>query len=72
MAEITKDGHRVKDQDEIITFGKEKHEPFSKRILIVDDDSDITLTFKSALEKENNNASNNKYFEVYTYLMILY
>src|SRR5919107_6217155 len=41
-------------------------EPSLKRILIVDDNYDITLTFKSALERENN-SGNNKYFEVYTF-----
>ena len=31
---------------------KEKQDSFPKRILIVDDDQDTTLTFKSALERE--------------------
>ena len=42
-----------KNRDQIITFAKEKDEPSLKRILIVDDDPDITLTFKSALENED-------------------
>ena len=37
-----------------------------KRILVVDDDPDITLTFKTALEG-NNDGNNNRIFEVYTY-----
>ena len=44
--------------------------PFCKRILIVDDDFDITLTFRSALEDSNNNNNNNSngmVFEVHTY-----
>ena len=53
-----------KDQTKIITFPKED-EPSLKRILIVDDDPDITLTFKIALEKENDN--NNKEFEVHAF-----
>jgi DNA-binding response OmpR family regulator len=53
-----------KDQTKIITFPQED-EPSLKRILIVDDDPDITLTFKIALEKENDN--NNKEFEVHTF-----
>jgi DNA-binding response OmpR family regulator len=53
-----------KNQTKIITFPKED-EPSLKRILIVDDDPDITLTFKIALEKENDN--NNKEFEVHTF-----
>ena len=61
MTEITKNGHRVKNQSETIAFTKEKEEPSLKRILIVDDDPDITLTFKSALERENDK------FEVYTF-----
>ena len=61
MTEITKNGHRVKNQSETIAFTKEKEEPSLKRILIVDDDPDITLTFKSALERENDK------FKVYTF-----
>jgi len=41
-----------KNRAQIITFAKED-EPSLKRILIVDDDPDITLTFKIALEKED-------------------
>ncbi|MFL6369417.1 MAG: response regulator transcription factor [Nitrososphaeraceae archaeon] len=39
---------------------KETKDPFLKRILVVDDDPDITLTFKVGLEDD-------KSFEVYTY-----
>ena len=39
----------------------------SKRILVVDDDPDITLTFKSALEAENEKSNNKMHFEVNTY-----
>ena len=42
-----------KNQTKIITFAKEEDEPSLKRILIVDDDPDITLTFKIALENED-------------------
>jgi DNA-binding response OmpR family regulator len=43
--------------------------PFVKSILVIDDEPDITLTFKKGLEAENNNKSNNKkiFFKVYTY-----
>jgi CheY-like chemotaxis protein len=43
--------------------------PFVKSILVIDDDPDITLTFKKGLEAENNNKSNNKkiFFKVYTH-----
>jgi PleD family two-component response regulator len=41
--------------------------PFYKRILIVDDNTDITLTFKSALEEYYDD----KRFEVYAYNNLL-
>ncbi len=34
---------------------KQKLSPHTKRILIVDDDSDITFTFKKAFEEANRN-----------------
>jgi len=70
ITEITKDGHFITNEPQIITFTKEekeKQQSFLKRILIVDDESDITLTFKSALEKKNNNNENNKKLEVQTF-----
>ena len=60
---IIKDEQLIKNQPQIVT-NKEKQEPFSKRILIVDNEPDITLTFKSALEQEYNN---NKKLEVHTF-----
>jgi hypothetical protein len=39
---------------------------FTKRILIIDDDPDITLTFKSGLEAKNGTSSSLS-FEVNTY-----
>jgi CheY-like chemotaxis protein len=41
--------------------------PFAKRILIVDDDTDIIFTFKKGLEAENTNKNNKIFFKVYTY-----
>jgi len=41
--------------------GTRRQNPFQKRILIIDDDPDITLTFKAGLE------NNSKEFQVYTY-----
>ena len=55
---MTNDGHSVENRAEIITFAKEL--PI-KRILIVDDDPGITLTFKLVLERENDK------FEVYIF-----
>ncbi len=39
----------------------------SKRILLVDDNRDITLTFKQALEAQNQKSGNKTYFKVDTY-----
>jgi CheY-like chemotaxis protein len=44
---------------------KEKLSPFTNRILIVDDDPDITFTFRKALEGENQNGK--IFFQVFTY-----
>ena len=38
---------------------------FWKRILIVDDDADVTTTFKLAIEDSNDNSDVNKRIEVY-------
>ena len=43
-----------------------KDERFWKRILIVDDDEDVTITFKVAIEDSNNDADTNTRIEVYT------
>src|SRR5437870_13820174 len=39
---------------------------FWKTILIVDDDEDVTITFKVGIEDSNNHANANKRIEVYT------
>jgi DNA-binding response OmpR family regulator len=44
-----------------------KNEPSIKRILIVDDDPDITFTFKAGIEYSGNNNNNSSRIEVYTY-----
>jgi CheY-like chemotaxis protein len=46
---------------------KEKKQPISytKRILIIDDDPDVTLTFKKGLELQN--SYNKTFFKVYVY-----
>ena len=48
---------------------KRESSSFVKSILVLDDNPDITLTFKEGLEAENNNESNNDnvFFEVFTY-----
>jgi hypothetical protein len=40
---------------------------FWKRILIVDDDEDITITFKAGIEDSNNNTDTNKRIEAFTH-----
>ena len=47
------------------SIDSEKLSLFAKRILIVDDDPDITLTFKKGLEAENEKSSK-IYFKVYS------
>jgi CheY-like chemotaxis protein len=47
--------------------GITRKEPFLKRILIVDDDPDITLTFKVGLEEYFPNTNDQRKFEIYTY-----
>ena len=39
---------------------------FWKRILIIDDEADVTVTFKAGIEDSNNNTDANKRIEVYT------
>jgi DNA-binding response OmpR family regulator len=46
---------------------EEKQSPLTKRILIVDDDSDITLTFRRALEEANRISRNKISFHVTAY-----
>ena len=41
-------------------------ERFWKRILIVDDDADLTMTFKAVIEDSNNDVDINKRIEVFT------
>ena len=44
-----------------------KLSPFTKRILIVDDDPDITITFKKAFEEANRISGSKVSFHVNTY-----
>ena len=46
---------------------EEKLSPFTKRILIVDDDTDITFTFKKGFEAENEKVGNKVFFKVDAY-----
>jgi CheY-like chemotaxis protein len=53
-------------QESYKTITKEQQR-FWKRILIVDDDADLTLTFKKVIEDSNNDVDVNRRIEVYTY-----
>jgi CheY-like chemotaxis protein len=55
----------MQKQDAYKTLTKEQ-ERFWKRILIVDDDADLTTTFKAAIEDSNDRNDANKRIEVYT------
>jgi len=55
----------MQKQEASKTVTKEQ-ERFWKRILIVDDDADITVTFKEVIEDSNNKNSVNKKIEVHT------
>ena len=46
------------------TVTEKEKRPFWKRILIIDDDTDVTITFKVGIEDSNRDA--NKRIEVYT------
>jgi len=59
---------RQTEQQERLQLQQQKEEerlsPFTKRILIVDDDPDITLTFKKAFEEANRISGNKISFHV--------
>jgi CheY-like chemotaxis protein len=55
----------MQKQEAYKTLTKEQ-ERFWKRILIVDNDKDITTTFKAAIEHSNDGNDTNKKIEVYT------
>ena len=52
-------------QEAFKTIAKEQ-ERYWKRILIVDDDADLTMTFRAVIEDSNNDVDVNKKIEVYT------
>jgi DNA-binding response OmpR family regulator len=62
----------LQNQESNTTNIERRNESFNKRILIVDDDPDITFTYKLGLERyyegyDDNNINNKTRFEVYTY-----
>jgi DNA-binding response OmpR family regulator len=56
-----------KQKEHQIQESKEKLSPFAKRILIVDDDPDITYTFKKAFEEADRIGGNKTSFHVDAY-----
>jgi DNA-binding response OmpR family regulator len=58
---------REKQMEQQIQKSKEILSPFTKQILIVDDDPDITYTFKKAFEEANRIGGNKISFHVNTY-----
>jgi hypothetical protein len=58
--------HRISKDSLYHPVSLKHKQGFWKRILIVDDDSDITTTFKAGIEENNKNDAN-KRIEVYTY-----
>jgi DNA-binding response OmpR family regulator len=60
-----KTAHRQEEQDQ--QQQEVKLSPFAKRILIVDDNPDITCTFKKAFEEANRIGGNKTSFHVDTY-----
>ena len=50
----------------MIAYSLEEKQLFWKRILIVDDEADVIMTFKAAIEDSNNNNDANKRIKVYT------
>jgi DNA-binding response OmpR family regulator len=58
--------NRINSTSRIDATGRSENERFWKRILIIDDDADITTTFKMGIE-DGNIDTNNRRIEVHTY-----
>ncbi len=56
----------IKDISRTTTTTTKKKQPFWKRVLIVDDDADITMTFKRGIENSNDHSDPGKRIDVYT------
>ena len=57
----------IQEEQQLQQEEEAKLSPFTKRILIVDDDPDITITFKKAFEEANRIGGNMVSFHVNTY-----
>ena len=58
--------HRLAEDPSYRTLVLKDEQRFWKRILIVDDNADVTITFKAGIEDSNTNNDANKRIEVYT------
>jgi len=58
--------HRLAEDPLYYTVVTKEKQRFWKRILIIDDEADVTITFKAGIEDSNNNNDANKRIEVYT------
>ena len=58
---------RDKQKEQLIQESKKESSSFAKRILIVDDNPDITYTFKKAFEEANRIRGNKTSFDVNAY-----
>jgi DNA-binding response OmpR family regulator len=58
--------NRINRTSRIDASSRSKNERFWKRILIIDDDADITTTFKMGIEGGNNDTTNRR-IKVHTY-----
>jgi hypothetical protein len=56
----------MQKQEAYKTLTKERTQRFWKRILIVDDDADVTITFKAGIEDSNNDNDPNTRIDVHT------
>ena len=60
--------HHLQNQESnTAAVGRTWKDPFLKRILIVDDDPDLTLTFKVGLEEYHYYHDDKRRFEIYSY-----
>jgi CheY-like chemotaxis protein len=58
---------RDNQREQQIQERKERQSPFTKRILVMDDDPDITFTFKKTFEEANRISGNKTSFHVNAY-----
>jgi len=62
-----KGNHMSKDSLRVTAITTKKKQSFWKRILIIDDEADTTLTFKEGIENYNDGNANDKRIQVVTF-----